>query len=173
MSIFTKSLVVPSTLVLSLVAVIGTAQAQQTRKIDIVPGNQVALAAPQANIQADAPPADVVADASQAGVDPRDVNALAETAPSLAGPSPQNTDSKVWISEEAKRLNRQRYVERYQARQYEEPRYEQRYVHSHYAQPRYAQYVEPRYAAPRYQAAPSYGYAKRTTEYCPPKRYGY
>lgn len=196
MSIFAKSLVVPSTVALSLLAVIGTAQAQQTRKIDIVPGKQVAaLAQPQGNVepelsadaQSDVPPADAgqVQVGQQAGLDPRDANAQAETAPSLSGPSPQGSDTKVWVSETDKRLNRQRYIERYEARQqYEEPRY----VGHHYAAPRYEQryaqpryveqrYVAPRYEAPRqayaqhYQAAPSYGYVKRTAEHCAPRRY--
>jgi hypothetical protein len=203
MSIFTKSLFVPSTVALGLLAVIGSAQAQQnnpsaagsaSRKIEVISGKQVALAAqPDADVNAESEsrPANAVADASQTGVDPVDANAQSDTAPSISGPAPQRADNTFIVSEEAKRLNRQRYIERYEAaqqyeeqrysQQYAEPRYEERYIEPRYVQPRYAEhrYVAPRYYAPRevyvqrYHVAPSYGRVHRTAEHRSHRGYGY
>jgi hypothetical protein len=112
------------------------------------------------NAPQDAPPADVGQQPSVAAP------ALTATAPTQAGPKPT-------ISDEARRRNRERYIERYEARQYQEPRYKEyyeprykeRYVAPRYVEPRYVEprYVEPRHYVPRdgysnrYNGAPNYG----------------
>jgi hypothetical protein len=165
----TKTLLASTTIALGLLAVIGTAQAAEqnsastvgsaSRKIEVVSTKQVALATQpetadtRAEAPADAPPADTVLEANQGDADVRNTNPQAETAP------------QAIVSEDAKRLNRDRYIKRYETRygyepsyeeRYVEPRYTERYVEPRYAEPRYKErYVEPHYVAPHY-VAPKY-----------------
>jgi hypothetical protein len=181
-----KTLLASSAIALGLLAVLGSAQAQQSnssavaaavRKIEVVPFNaasstQVAAAADQ-QAETDVPAggtADIRADASDAPA-AAPPNASQDAPPAAAaalasiGTAPSRAEPKFITSDEAKRLNRQRYIERYEARydsepsyneRYVEPRYNERYVEPRYVEPRYTErYVEPRYVEPRY-FAPQY-----------------
>jgi hypothetical protein len=129
---------------------------------------------PQADLRADAPdgtPAGAPPDANVATGSPQDapanapVGALQQPIES-APPTTATTTATAPIADEPppviteeKRRNRQRYIDRYDSRQYTEPRnkhhyeprYRERYVEPRYVEPRYAEprYVEPRYVAPK------------------------
>lgn len=121
---------------------------------------------PQTDQRADAPdgpPPDANVASGQPN-DPQDapppVGALSQpdAGPTTTATAPVIVDPKPTLSEEAKRKNRQRYIERYEERQYVEPRHkyrEPRYVEREYVEPRYVapkpRYVEPRYVEPRYE----------------------
>jgi hypothetical protein len=134
---------------------------------------------------ADAPPPNASQDGPPADNAPPADAAPGTSAPTTTATAPTQAEPQGIISDETKRANRQRYIERYEARQYQEsrhkeyyePRYKERYVEprykEHYVAPRY---VEPRYVAPRrhverdtyeyrYQAKPNQGYAPRREYY--------
>lgn len=168
-----------------------------SRQIEVVPGAPAGESQqqPETELRANAPagaptdgPADAPADARADGPDgapqdatsanaapdgPQDaapVGALQqpiESAPTTTATAPTVVEPKSTLSDETKRKNRERYIERYESRQYVEPRnkhqyeprYKERYVEPRYVEPRYAEpryvapkprYVEPRYVEPRY-----------------------